>query len=91
MRSEPNERPPRKGGLFVCCQRAMPVSAFKVEILDRTIVVRHIRQGHKFTFQITSRGTVALRGALIELNPKAKRNARGYLLEAHKAAREALE
>ena len=69
----------------------MPVSVFKVEILGRAIVVRHIRQGHKFTFLVTSKGTVALRGASIEPNPKAARSAQGYLLEAHKAARDAYE
>ena len=69
----------------------MPASVFKVEIFEREIVVRHIRQGHKYTFALTSRSTVILRGAVVERNPKAKRKARGYLLEAWKAAREALE
>jgi hypothetical protein len=50
-----------------------------------------ISEGHKFIFHATHKGTVALRGDSIESNLKAKRSARGYLLGAHKAARETCE
>jgi hypothetical protein len=69
----------------------MPVGEFKIEILEKQILVHHVRQGHRYRFPITSRASVGLRGVLVEPNPNAKRSARGYLLEAHKAARLAFE
>jgi hypothetical protein len=72
-------------------EHAMAVTDFKVDVLAKEVVVHHIRQGHTFRFPIIDRTTVGLREAVIEPNRKAKRGARGYLLEAHKAARAAFE
>jgi hypothetical protein len=83
------ERPPI-GAVFLF-QHAMAVTDFKVDVSAREVVVHHIRQRHTFRFPIIDRATVSLRGAVIEPNRKAKRGARGYLLEAHKAARAAFE
>jgi hypothetical protein len=69
----------------------MAITDFKVDVLAKEVVVRHIRQGHTFRFPIMDKTTVGLRGAVIEPNRNARRGARGYLLEAHKAARAAFE
>jgi len=69
----------------------MSANEFKVEVLAKEVVVRHTKQGHIYKFPIGGHATVSLRGASVAPNPKAKRGARGYLLEAHKAARAAFE
>jgi hypothetical protein len=68
----------------------MPIGKFDVQIMKNEVVVRHVKQGHTYRFPIIENATVGLRGA-VEPNPKAKRRARGYLLEAYKAARAAFE
>jgi hypothetical protein len=69
----------------------MPSNDFKVEIFDAEVVVRHGKQGHRYRFPILDKATVGLRGVRIDPNGKAKRGAKGYLIEAHKAAQAALK
>jgi hypothetical protein len=52
---------------------------------DEVIVV-HQTQGHTYRFPILGGTMVHFRGARIEANPRARRNAEGYLHEAHHAA-----
>lgn len=57
--------------------------------MENEVVMVHMADGHIYHFPILPNGTVSLHGADIEPNPKAKREARRYLLKAHNAAREA--
>jgi hypothetical protein len=68
----------------------MPIGEFEVQIMEMEVVVRHVRHGHTYRFPIVDSTTVGLR-AKIEPNPKARRPAHGYLLEAHQAASRAFE
>jgi hypothetical protein len=69
----------------------MAITDFRVDVLAKEVVVHHIRQGHTFRFPIIDKTTVGFRGAVIEPNRSARRDVRGYLLEAYKAARAAFE
>jgi hypothetical protein len=64
----------------------MAQTDFAAEILETEVVLTHIGEGHVYHFPITPNGTVSLKGSRIEPNPKAKREARTYLLDAHNAA-----
>jgi hypothetical protein len=57
--------------------------------LETEIVLTHIGEGHVYHFPIMPNGTVSLNGSRIEPNPKAKREARKYLFDAHNVARAA--
>jgi hypothetical protein len=63
---------------------------FEVEVFRTEVVVHHIRQSHTYRFPILGQRSLGLRGTIIEPNPKAKREARGYLIEAYATARAAL-
>lgn len=65
----------------------MPETDFATSVLETEIVVTHIGDGHVYHFPILSNGTVSLHGSRIEPNPKAEREARRYLVDAHDAAR----
>ena len=67
----------------------MAQTDFAAEILETEVVLTHIEEGHVFHFAILPNGTVSLNGSKIEPNPKAKREARKYLFDAHDAARAA--
>jgi hypothetical protein len=69
----------------------MPATDFKVEVFESEVVVRHILQGHTYRFPILDKATIGARRVKIEPNGKAKRGARGYLIEARNLARAALE
>jgi hypothetical protein len=68
----------------------MPESDFLAAISGNEVVVTHIGEGHVFYFPILSNGTVSLPGARMEPKPKAKREARRFLFDAHNAARVAM-
>jgi hypothetical protein len=68
----------------------MAVSDFKVEVRQNEVVVTRIGQGHTYRFPIIAGTTVSFR-AVIEPNPRAKRAADRFLLEAYNAARAALD
>ena len=59
---------------------------FIAKIWGDEVIVVHQRQGHLYKFPVLIGGMVHLRGARIEANPKARRDAQGYLHEAHHAA-----
>ena len=59
---------------------------FTAEVLETEVVVKDDKDGHIFHFPILSNGTVSPRGARIEANPEAKRQASRYMLDAHNAA-----
>jgi hypothetical protein len=59
---------------------------FRTKIWGDEVIVVHQRQGHLYKFPVLTGGMVHLRGATIEANPKAMRDAEGYLREAHHAA-----
>lgn len=67
----------------------MPQTDFAAEILETEIVLTHIGEGHAYHFPIMPDGTVSLNRSRIEPKPKAEREARTYLLDAHNAARAA--
>ncbi len=67
----------------------MAQTDFAAEILETEVVLTHIKEGHVYHFPILPSGTVSLNGSRIEPNPKAKREARKYLCDAHDAARAA--
>ena len=67
----------------------MPDTDFSTEVLTDQVVVGHRGDGHIYRFPVLADGTVSLHGSQIEPNPKAKREARLYLFEAHNAARAA--
>ena len=67
----------------------MAQTDFAAEILETEVVLTHLGEGHVYHFPITPNGTVSLKGSRIEPNPKAKREARKYLFDAHDAARAA--
>jgi hypothetical protein len=69
----------------------MPDPGFATEILATEVVVNHLEDGHIFRFPIMPNGTVSLNGSRIEPNPKAPREARRYLFDAHDAARFAFD
>jgi hypothetical protein len=69
----------------------MASDGFKCEVFRTEVVVHHVKQSHTYRFRILSRGLLGLRGNVIEPNMKAKRGARGYLMEAYAIARAALE
>jgi hypothetical protein len=66
----------------------MPQTGFAAEILETEIILTHIGDGHVYHFPIMPNG-VSLNGSRIEPNPKAKREARKYLFDAHNVARAA--
>ena len=68
----------------------MSETDFAASILETKVVVIHIDDGHVYHFPILPNGTVSLHGSHIEPNPKAKREARRHLFDAHNAARVAL-
>jgi hypothetical protein len=66
----------------------LPQTDFAAEILETEIVLTHIGEGHVYHLPIIPNGTVSLNGSRIEPNPKAKREARKYLFDAHNVARQ---
>lgn len=64
---------------------------FEIEVLRTEVVVHHLKQGHTYRFPILSQKSLGLRGTIIEPNRKAKRGARGYLMEAYVIARAAFD
>lgn len=68
----------------------MAASDFRVHVQRNEVVVTHIGQGHTYRFPIVAGAVIGFRAA-IEPNPRAKRAAKGYLLDAYQAARAALE
>jgi hypothetical protein len=69
----------------------MAATDFRAEVFENEVVVRHILQGHTYRFPILDKATIGARRATIEANSKAKRGARGYVIEARNLARAALE
>jgi hypothetical protein len=67
-------------------RRSMVMTDMIAKIWGDEVVVVHQRQGHTYRFPILGGTMVHLRGARIEANPRARRNAEGYLYEAHHAA-----
>ena len=63
---------------------------FDVKVWGDEIIVIHQKQGHTYRFDVSSAGVVELAHARIEANPKARRDAKGYLYEARHVARTAL-
>jgi hypothetical protein len=59
---------------------------FSTKIWGDEVIVIHQKQGHLYKFPVLLGGMVHLRGATIEANPAARRDAQGYLHEAHRAA-----
>jgi hypothetical protein len=62
---------------------------FAAAILEKEVVLRHIRDGHVFHFPILSDGTVSGQACRVESNPKGDREARSYLSDAYAAAQDA--
>ena len=69
----------------------MSAADFHVDVLEHEVVVRHLSHGHTYRFPILDKATISARRVKIEPNDKAKRGARGYLIEARNLARAALE
>lgn len=67
----------------------MPQTDFAAEILETEIILTHIGDGHVYHFPIMPNDTVSLHGSRIEPNPKANREARKCLFDAHNVARAA--
>jgi hypothetical protein len=67
----------------------MSENDFNSAILESEVIVTHIADGHLYHFPILANGTVSLHGVRTEENPKARRDPRRYLFDAHNAARSA--
>ena len=67
-------------------KRKAAMEQFNTKVWGDEVIVVHQRQGHLYKFPVLVGGMVHLRGAKIEANPKARRDAEGYLYEAHHAA-----
>jgi hypothetical protein len=66
--------------------RWMAMTDLIAKVWGDEVIVVHQRQGHTYRFPVLGGTMVHLRGARIEANPRARRNAEGYLHEAHHAA-----
>lgn len=63
---------------------------FRVKVWGDEVTVVHEKQGHTYRFAVSQGDLVELGCLRIEANPRASRSAKGYLREAHHAARAAI-